>query len=101
MTEINIQKGYVVYGTDGDRVVHYKDPIFASLDKKRADQEARGGFCTVDEITVLLIDDQAYLLKTPLPVQLDVNLHKVRKAKIAAAKAKLTHEELELLGIKE
>lgn len=105
MTDLEILKVYAAYETHDERGSH-GEMIGVFTSRHVADQAAEkrgwyGGKGAVVEYSALSLDDgTVLLLKSSVPVPCGVDLITRRKEEIAAAKAKLTARELELLGIK-
>lgn len=59
-----------------------------------------GGTAPISEIFIIEVNKKVYVLKDAQPIKLNEG-PEIIEAKIAAAKAKLTDEELKLLGIKQ
>jgi hypothetical protein len=97
----NIQTIFAVHQGDDDR--HAGEPCWFFESKAAAIQCAErrgwyGGNAPISEHAAIIVDGNAYLLKRREPIKLNESPED-HLAKVAAVRAKLTKEELELLGI--
>lgn len=86
------------YGHKGRRVGIFRTKTGATA---AADGKGwYGGMGAVEPGSALITDEGTYLLASPHPVTLDCDEIKAHEQAVAKAKAKLTSEDMRLLGIK-